>query len=81
VPGLRHNRVSRFTANGDHTIPGSEVVILELDEVGGGVHNGGDMVFGFDGYLYIGTGDGGQNWRGEDLGSTNGKVLRIDATG
>ena len=81
VPGLRHNRVSRFTANGDHTIPGSEKIILELDEVGGGVHNGGDMVFGFDGYLYISTGDGGQNWRGEDLGSTNGKILRIDTSG
>jgi glucose/arabinose dehydrogenase len=81
VPGLRFNRVSRFTANGDHTIPGSELVILDLDELGSDIHNGGDMVFGFDGYLYIGTGDGGQNWRGEDLGSTNGKILRVDEFG
>jgi glucose/arabinose dehydrogenase len=81
VPGMGHNRVSRFTANGDYTIPGSEVVILELDPLGGEIHNGGDMVFGFDGYLYISAGDGGQNWRGEDLGSTNGKVLRIDVDG
>jgi len=81
VPGLRFNRVSRFTANGDHTIPGSELVILDLDLLGSDIHNGGDMVFGFDGYLYIGTGDGGQNWRGEDLGSTNGKILRVDELG
>ena len=81
VPGLRHNRISRFTANGDNTIPGSEVIILELDELGGEIHNGGDMVFGFDGYLYVATGDGGQNWNGEDLGSTNGKILRIDEFG
>lgn len=81
VPGLRHNRISRFTANGDHTVPGSEVIILDLDELGGEIHNGGDMVFGFDGYLYIGTGDGGQNWRGVDLGSTNGKILRVDDAG
>ncbi|HEY3384887.1 MAG TPA: PQQ-dependent sugar dehydrogenase [Saprospiraceae bacterium] len=80
VPGLRHNRISRFTANGDNTIPGSEMIILELDE-GGEIHNGGDMVFGFDGYLYVASGDGGQNWNGEDLGSTNGKILRIDEFG
>jgi glucose/arabinose dehydrogenase len=81
VPGLRHNRISRFTANGDNTIPGSELIILELDQLGGEIHNGGDMVFGFDGYLYVATGDGGQNWNGEDLGSTNGKVLRISDEG
>ncbi len=28
-----HNRVSRFTANGDVAVPGSEVVILELDNL------------------------------------------------
>lgn len=81
VPGLHFNRISRFTANGDHTIPGSEVIILELDLLGGEVHNGGDMVFGSDGYLYVATGDGGQNWRGEDLGATGGKILRIDEAG
>src|SRR5262245_14132340 len=28
-----HNRISRFTANGDVAVPGSEVVILELDDL------------------------------------------------
>lgn len=81
VPGFHFNRISRFTANGDHTIPGSEVIILDLDLLGGEVHNGGDMVFGPDGYLYVATGDGGENWRGEDLGATGGKILRIDESG
>lgn len=45
-------------------------------------HNGGEICFGPDGYLYIGSGDGG--WEGDvlnagqDLSTTLGKVLRID---
>lgn len=45
-------------------------------------HNGGQIEFGKDGYLYIGSGDGG--WEGDpldagqDLSSMLGKILRID---
>jgi len=45
-------------------------------------HNGGQIEFGPDGYLYIGSGDGG--WEGDpfesgqDLGLLLGKMLRID---
>src|SRR3712207_9409620 len=39
-----HNRVSRFTANGDVAVPGSEKVILELDNLSAATnHNGGPM--------------------------------------
>lgn len=45
-------------------------------------HNGGNIEFGPDGYLYIGMGDGGSggdpNDRAQDLGSALGKMLRID---
>jgi glucose/arabinose dehydrogenase len=45
-------------------------------------HNGGEVIFGPDGYLYIGLGDGGSGGdperRGLDLGTWLGKILRID---
>lgn len=45
-------------------------------------HNGGDLAFGPDGMLYIGTGDGGAaddpERRAQDLGELLGKMLRID---
>jgi glucose/arabinose dehydrogenase len=48
-------------------------------------HNGGDIVFGPDGYLYIGMGDGGSagdpGSRAQSLSSLLGKMLRIDVNG
>jgi glucose/arabinose dehydrogenase len=45
-------------------------------------HNGGDLTFGPDGYLYIGMGDGGAGGdperRATDLSTVLGKMLRID---
>lgn len=48
-------------------------------------HNGGSLVFGPDGYLYIGMGDGGSfgdpNNYGQNINSLLGKMLRIDVDG
>ena len=47
-------------------------------------HNGGNLVIGPDGYLYIGVGDGGPQGAGskhsQDLHSLHGKLLRIDVS-
>jgi len=80
-------RVSRFQvpAPGSNTAdPGSESIVLQFDQDFSN-HNGGDLHFGPDGYLYIATGDGGSardpNERAQDLGSLLGKLLRIDVDG
>jgi glucose/arabinose dehydrogenase len=48
-------------------------------------HNGGMIAFGRDGYLYIGTGDGGSGGdpgnRAQNMSSLLGKMLRIDING
>ncbi|XP_059374711.1 HHIP-like protein 1 [Carassius carassius] len=63
---------------------GSERIILEIDEPASN-HNGGQLLFADDGYLYIFTGDGGM--AGDPFGKFGnaqnksallGKVLRID---
>lgn len=55
--------------------------VLVIDQTDSN-HNGGELAFGPDGYLYIGTGDGGSaddpNRASLDLSSPLGKILRID---
>ncbi len=76
------NRVSRFTANGDVAVAGSEVVILDLDPLSSATnHNGGSMQFGPDGKLYIGTGENANTDWAQNLDSYHGKILRINSDG
>ena len=70
-----------FTAKGDKADPESAKVIYIIDQPWYN-HNGGQIAFGPDGMLYIGSGDGG--WEGDPLDAGQrldtdlGKILRID---
>jgi glucose/arabinose dehydrogenase len=76
-----HNRVSRFTANGDVAAAGSETVLLELDSATSGIHNGGALHFGQDGKLYAAVGDHALSADAQSLDTRFGKMLRIDSDG
>ena len=82
APGLK-NRLSRFVMDEAREVVDrkSEQVILEMDQPFNN-HNGGDIAFGPDGYLYIVFGDGGQRDDPLDAAQNKntwlGKILRID---
>jgi glucose/arabinose dehydrogenase len=80
--------VSRLTANAGGTSASiaSEEKLLQIEHSQYANHNGGAMAFGPDGYLYIGTGDGGGGGdpldNGQDItDELLGKILRIDVDG
>ena len=76
-----HNRVSRFTANGDVAVPGSEVVLLDLENLSATNHNGGAMHFGPDGKLYIAVGENAVGSNSQNKGNLLGKMLRMNPNG
>jgi len=77
-----HHRVSRFTGNGDVAVPGSEHILIELDNLDVNVlHNGGAVHFGLDGKLYISTGNNVVNANSQSLSTLLGKILRINSDG
>lgn len=77
------SRISRFRTTADDNIadPDSEQIVLSYNQVEAN-HNGGQIAFGPDGFLYISTGDGGGSGdpqeNGQDLTTLLGKILRID---
>jgi glucose/arabinose dehydrogenase len=79
--GNYRNRVSRFTANGDVAVAGSEKVLIETDPLVGEWHNSGGLRFGLDGKLYADIGDNERTTIAQGLDSLFGKVIRINSDG
>ncbi len=79
--------LSRFSLDQENTDvadPESEVIIMEVEQPYSN-HNGGQLAFGPDGYLYLGLGDGGSAGdplgNGQNPGTLLGSILRIDVSG
>jgi glucose/arabinose dehydrogenase len=88
APVTRCTHISRFqvVSNVMVTGVGGETVVLEIDqEIAQSNHDGGRILFGPDGYLYLSVGDGGgagdPNETGQDINDLLGSVLRINVTG
>jgi len=84
IAAARCDVLARYTASNTDINEASEVVIMEVADPYPN-HNGGQILFGPDGLLYIGIGDGGSGGDPqENAQNTNkllGKVLRLDVSG
>lgn len=82
-----HTKIVEYqvsTSNPDLVDTGTRRELLHVNQPSSN-HNGGNLLFGPDGYLYIGMGDGGganDQWgtygNGQNLNTLLGKMLRID---
>jgi glucose/arabinose dehydrogenase len=75
------SRFRRSASNADAADPASEQIIITIAQPFAN-HNGGQLAFGRDGYLYVGMGDGGDGGdpgnRAQNPLELLGKILRID---
>lgn len=76
--------IERYTRSGDGRTAdaGSATVVLQIDQPAAN-HNGGLLLFGPDGMLWVGTGDGGggASGNGQRTDTLLGKMLRLDVSG
>jgi glucose/arabinose dehydrogenase len=81
---LQLDAYTRTATAPDRSAPSTRRPVLTISHQQADNHNGGQLLFGPDGYLYLSTGDGGTQGDPEgdaqSLGSLLGKVLRIDVT-
>jgi hypothetical protein len=79
---LRVEEFRRSARNPNRATHAGRRVVLDIPHRQFGNHNGGQLQFGPDRLLYVGTGDGGASYdppdNAQNLGSPLGKILRID---
>jgi glucose/arabinose dehydrogenase len=86
APIARCSRIARMPVVSNDMVEVSETVVLDIDqEIAQSNHNGGRLLFGPDGYLYLSIGDGGgagdPNETGQDINDLLGAMIRINVTG
>ncbi|MER5322158.1 PQQ-dependent sugar dehydrogenase [Streptosporangium roseum] len=77
LTSARDNRIVRYRY--DRGLTDATVILDGIPK--GGIHNGGRLAFGPDGYLYATTGETGERDLAQDRGSLAGKILRMTADG
>ena len=81
---LTLDEVRRSATDPNRADPATRRNLLTIEHSAAGNHNGGQLQFGPDGYLYLSTGDGGGQGDPEgdaqSVGSLLGKILRINPT-
>lgn len=70
--------IDEYRAAGDNADPASRREVISIPHTPATNHNGGQLQFGPDGYLYISTGDGADGSNAQAPGNLLGKILRID---
>lgn len=78
VSGVIKNKVVRYDYNNDN-LSNPKTLVENID--GSSIHNGSRLSFGPDGMLYATFGDASQSSNAQNLGSLNGKILRMTDNG
>jgi glucose/arabinose dehydrogenase len=75
----------QVSSNPDAALASSELILLTIEHSSQANHNGGQLAFGPDGFLYAGIGDGGGGddflESGQSTSTLLGKILRLDVNG
>jgi glucose/arabinose dehydrogenase len=77
-PAARINRLTRLRADGGSV---EQQRLLDALTTENGYHNGGDIVFGADGKLYLSLGEVHESERAQDPNDLGGKILRLNPDG
>ncbi|MGK2934732.1 MAG: PQQ-dependent sugar dehydrogenase [Gemmatimonadaceae bacterium] len=81
---LQIERYTAPTASSNVADPATALPIINIPHPNNSNHNGGQLAFGPDGFLYIGTGDGGSGGdppnNAQNLNVLLGKMLRLDVS-